>query len=234
MIPPGYLCPPIPGRADYVHHLADLIGEAKCGVRVLDVGTGANCIYPIIGSQSYGWKFVASEIDPISVKAARAIVGATPSLSKLVRIVHQKNRRSILNGVIKPSDQFDAVMCNPPFHDSPATAELGTTRKLHNLNKGNARSKETPLNFGGQQAELWCDGGEIGFIKQMIVESATFGRQVGWFTSLVSKSERLPVLHKMLVAAQAEEIQVVPMEQGNKQSRLIAWRFNPRSVVRQP
>jgi len=233
MIPPGYLCPPIPGRADYVHHLADLIGEAKCGVRVIDVGTGANCIYPIIGSQSYGWKFVASEIDPISVKAARAIVGANPSLSKLVRIVHQKNRRSILNGVIKPSDQFDAVMCNPPFHDSPATAELGTTRKLRNLNKGNARSKGTPLNFGGQQAELWCDGGEIGFIKQMIVESATFGRQVGWFTSLVSKSERLPVLHKMLVAAQAEEIQVVPMNQGNKQSRLIAWRFNPKSVVRQ-
>lgn len=23
-IPPGYLCPPIPSRADYLHHLADL------------------------------------------------------------------------------------------------------------------------------------------------------------------------------------------------------------------
>ena len=26
-IPEGFLCPPVPGRADYIHHLADLLGE---------------------------------------------------------------------------------------------------------------------------------------------------------------------------------------------------------------
>ena len=37
------LCPPIPGRVDYIHHLADLIkGEKE--VKVLDIGTGASCI----------------------------------------------------------------------------------------------------------------------------------------------------------------------------------------------
>jgi len=25
LIPEGYLCPPIPGRADYIHHIADLL-----------------------------------------------------------------------------------------------------------------------------------------------------------------------------------------------------------------
>src|SRR6187402_3304113 len=51
-VPPGYLCPPIPGRSDYLHYLADLpgIGDGrKSRVDVLDIGTGANCIYPLIG-----------------------------------------------------------------------------------------------------------------------------------------------------------------------------------------
>lgn len=39
------------------------------------------------------------------------------------------------------------------------------------------------LNFGGQQQELWCEGGEVAFITQMIAESQQFGRQVKWFTS---------------------------------------------------
>ena len=30
-VPPGYLCPPIPGRSDYLHHLADLLGTVAGG-----------------------------------------------------------------------------------------------------------------------------------------------------------------------------------------------------------
>ena len=28
-IPPNYLCPPIPGRVDYIHHLADLLARSN-------------------------------------------------------------------------------------------------------------------------------------------------------------------------------------------------------------
>src|SRR3954469_11654764 len=51
-IPAGYLCPPVPGRADYVHRLADLLATSTSNVIprgpktvVLDIGVGANCIY---------------------------------------------------------------------------------------------------------------------------------------------------------------------------------------------
>ena len=30
-IPPNYLCPPIPGRVDYIHYLADLLAESVNG-----------------------------------------------------------------------------------------------------------------------------------------------------------------------------------------------------------
>ncbi len=70
-IPPNYLCPPIPGRADYIHHIADLLASSNDGeipkgsaVRCLDIGVGANCIYPLIGEREYGWSFIGTEIDP--------------------------------------------------------------------------------------------------------------------------------------------------------------------------
>lgn len=225
MIPQGYLCPPIPGRADYIHHLADLIQDESPPVRVLDIGTGANCIYPIIGSQAYGWKFVASEIDPVSAKAARTIVDANPCLQKQVRIVQQKNPKSIFKGVIKPSDRFAATMCNPPFHDSAEAAQAGSQRKVRNLSKGRGSKGAAVLNFGGQHHELWCAGGEVAFIQQMVRESVDYSQQVQWFTSLVSKSESLPAIQKALDATAAVEVKVIPMELNQKISRLIAWRY---------
>lgn len=225
MIPPGYLCPPIPGRADYIHSLADLLGRSAPNARVLDVGTGANCIYPIIGSQSYGWKFVGSEVDPVAVKSARAIVELNPCLVKQIRVVLQKNPGSIFAGVIKPSDRYDLTMCNPPFHASASAAQEGSQRKVRNLSRGRMAKGVAKLNFGGQSNELWCVGGEVAFIEKMIQESANYSEQVGWFTTLVSKSEHLPALQKALQKAGVLEVKVLPMTQGQKISRALAWRF---------
>ena len=69
-IPENYLCPPIPGRADYIHHVATLLSETYQNeipkgkqIKCLDIGTGANLVYPIIGTREYGWSFIASDID---------------------------------------------------------------------------------------------------------------------------------------------------------------------------
>ena len=230
MIPAGYLCPPIPGRADMIHYLADLLageGEVPIGkqVRVLDIGTGANCIYPILGSQSYGWKFVGTEIDPVSVKTARLIVESNPCLSKLVKIVQQSESGSIFKGILRKGERFDLTLCNPPFHTSPEAAKAGSQRKVKNLSKGRAGKGQAKLNFGGQGAELWCAGGELEFITQMVRESAEFAAQVGWFSSLVSKGQHVRLLQKVLAQCGAEQVTVIPMSQGQKVSRLLAWRF---------
>ena len=230
MIPAGYLCPPVPGRADYIHYVADLLagaGKVPTGkqVRVLDIGTGANCIYPIIGSQSYGWKFLATDIDPVSVKTACLIVESNSCLSKLVKVVQQKERNSIFKDIIRKGDYFDLTLCNPPFHISMEAAQAGTQRKQKNLTKRRSANGPAKLNFGGQQAELCCRGGEVAFITQMIRESVEFAAQVGWFTSLVSKREHLRVLKQVLSQCGAKQVEVIPMSQGQKVSRFLAWRF---------
>ncbi len=230
-IPKNYLCPPIPGRVDYIHYLADLLsvsngGKIPQGEKVLglDVGVGANCIYPIVGSAVYGWNFVGSDIDAVSVTSARSLVEKNSYLTSKVEIRMQDNADKIFSGVIRKNERFAFSICNPPFHVSAEAAQAGTQRKNRNLSK-NSKQKNT-LNFGGQSNELWCPGGEVAFIRKMITESVSYKKRVLWFTSLVSKKENLPAIYKALKAVKAYEVKTVEMKQGQKVTRFVAWTYH--------
>lgn len=221
-IPAGFLCPPVPGRSDYIHYLADLIsGRRGASVRVLDVGTGASVIYPLIGVCEYDWSFVGAELDLASLRWARQVVALHPRVAGRIDLRLQKSAWQCFGGIIHPGESFDLTMCNPPFHASAAEAAAGTQRKLRNL-----RQKRQVLNFGGKAGELWCEGGELGFIQRMISESRVFAGQVGWFTTLVSKSAHLPKLQEALRRSEAVESRVIDMAQGQKKSRILAWRWS--------
>lgn len=222
-IPKNYLCPPIPGRADYIHHLADLLAEEKTNhpIHGLDIGTGANGIYPILASSIYNWKMTGTDIDENALEAAKANLIANPSLAKNVEIRYQADRGSIFKGIIHDGEYYHFSLCNPPFHASREEANKASLRKLKNLGKGEALK----LNFGGQANELWCRGGEALFIKRMIKESVLFKSQVGWFTCLVSKKGNLPKIYRQLKKLEAA-YKTVEMNQGNKVSRFIAWKFS--------
>lgn len=224
-IPDGFLCPPVPGRADYIHHLADLLAEASgtipANASILDIGVGANCIYPLIGVHEYGWRFTGSETSSQALSSAQAIISSNPGLNRAIRLRRQKESGAIFNGIIHKNEQYDATLCNPPFHDSAAAARAGSERKRRNL----GLNKDDALNFGGQQQELWCEGGEVTFIKKMIEESKGFAKQVMWFTSLVSRGENLPPLYRALTDVGAVKVVKKEMAQGQKQSRFIAWTF---------
>ena len=242
-IPPGYLCPPIPGRADYLHYIADLLADSNKGVipkgkRIagLDVGVGANCAYPIVGHRVYGWRFVGADIDPLSIKSAKFIVESNPTLSGGIKCRLQKNPDHIFTGMINADDVFDFTMCNPPFHASLAEATAGSERKVRNLaanaqKKGtdsfqkSGKGKKPVLNFGGQKAELWCPGGEAAFIKRMIKQSVDHQAQCFWFTTLVSKKENLAEIYRSLKKAGASDVRTIDMAQGQKITRVVAWTF---------
>lgn len=228
-IPDGYLCPPIPGRADYVHHLADLLASgpgaaASRGpaVRILDLGVGANVIYPLLGHREYGWSFVGTDVDPRALDSAARTLAANPGLAAAVTLRLQPRRAAILDGVLAPGERFAACVCNPPFHASAAEARGGSERKWRNL--GRAGAARPVRNFGGQAGELWCPGGEAGFLGRLIAESARHRDAVGWFTALVSRSASLPGLIAALRAGGAAH-RVLEMGQGHKRSRILAWRF---------
>lgn len=231
-IPANCLCPPIPGRADYVHHLADLLASSNRGkfpqgkgVAILDVGVGASCIYPIIGQREYGWCFTGSETDPASLAVAKMIVAMNPTLKNTVRLRQQKQPESIFNGIIGVAERFDATLCNPPFYASEQEAYASTRRKLHKLGKGEVADKPV-RNFGGKESELWCKGGEAAFVRKMVAESVSKAQNCLWFTSLLAKNTTLPAIYHALKQVRAVEVRTVEMAQGQKISRFVAWTFH--------
>ena len=238
-IPEGYLCPAVPGRADYIHYIADLLADLKHSNKKLtglDVGTGANVIYPIIATQSYPWKMIASDINGPSMKSAKAIVDSNSNLKGKIELRLQRDQ-GIFTGIIKDGEKLNFTLCNPPFHASADAAMAGSRKKNKNLarhkdkrksgsTKNSSAHNKNLLNFGGQHNELWCDGGEFAFIKQMIEESVLFQNQVDWFTCLVSKKDNVKKLIDVIEKCDAKEHKIVQMAQGAKASRFIAWRFN--------
>ncbi|WP_086970072.1 23S rRNA (adenine(1618)-N(6))-methyltransferase RlmF [Vibrio coralliirubri] len=253
-IPAGYLCPPIPGRADYIHRVADILNSDGQGepynhasVKALDIGVGANCIYPIIGATEYKWRCTGTDVDSVSIKTANFIAESNHNLKGKIRARLQADSESIFKGVIKDNERYDVTICNPPFHSSLEEAEKGSQRKLDNLaanrakkagqsfkpetnkkpvklDKSTKHDKPT-LNFGGQKAELWCPGGEAAFIMKMARESQLFATQVLWFTTLISKKDNVDMVRSELGKLRAKQVKVVEMSQGQKVSRFIAWTF---------
>ncbi len=229
-IPANYLCPPIPGRADYIHYLADLLASNNGGVIPrgekivgLDIGVGANCVYPIIGVKEYGWRFVGSDIDRKAIDSAQEIVNSNSNLTNNVEVRLQPSPDNIFRNIIRTDEKFDFTICNPPFHGSAQEAAEKSNRKLHNL--GLSKGKKATLNFGGQSNELWCKGGEEAFLRRMVEQCAEISKQCFLFTSLVSKNASLPSIYKALKAYQALNVQTIKMAQGQKISRFVAWTF---------
>lgn len=231
-IPTGYLCPPIPGRADYLHTLADLLGDSHDGqiptgptLVGLDIGTGANLVYPLIGQHEYQWRFVGSDIDQKALDNAKRILTDNPKVQPHISLRHQPDPDSIFRGVIELNERFDFTLCNPPFHPSAGAAKDANRQKWQKLNKGKALDDNPSLNFGGQSTELICNGGESGFLARMITESAGLAQQVFWFSSLVSKAANVAALEKQLRELGATDVRALEMAQGEKHSRLLAWTF---------
>ena len=224
-IPQGSLCPPIPSRADYIHNVADLIGDKPNNTKIkcIDIGVGSNCIFPIIGAIEYGWNFVGSETNNDSITNARKIVEMNENLRNKIEIRHQEDSFSIFRGIIKQGEYFELSICNPPFHNSNEEAKQASRRKETNLK--HIKISKPNLNFNGQDNELWCKGGELSFIKNMIEESQLYRNNVNWFTTLVSNQDNLPKLIRVLKDFSVKEHKIIPMEHGNKKTRILAWRY---------
>ena len=229
-IPAGYLCPPIPGRADYIHHIADILAARNFGkiptgpnVKVLDIGTGANLVYPIVGNSEYGWSFVGSDIDPKAIESAESIVKSNPSLKGKIDLRIQAKTDETFFGIIEKGEKYDLTICNPPFHASAEDAQEGSQRKLNNL-KGE-KVKDVTLNFGGTSGELWTEGGEKAFILRMIQQSSQFAKSCCYFSTLVSKQSHVKHIKAALENIGVMEQRVIPMGQGNKTSRIVVWTY---------
>ena len=211
------LCPPIPGRLDYIHHLADLLPDNSTKT-ILDIGTGATCIYPFLGVLEYDWNFVATDIDLDALDFAQDNIDDN-FLSDKITLRQQFDEQHILKGIVQEGDVFAATMCNPPFYKSAEEARGANRRKSRNLGNNAVR------NFSGNHNELWYVGGEKAFLHNYLYESSLYKNVAQWFTSLVSKKENVESLQQSAKKLGTTDFKVIPLHQGNKVTRIVCWRF---------
>ena len=215
--PDENLCPPIPGRLDYIHHLSDL-NSSKENKTVLDIGTGATCIYPLLGVAEYNWNFVATDIELDSLDSAQDIIDDN-DLDAKIELRQQFNEQHILKDILEEDDAFFATICNPPFYKSAEEARGANRRKSRNLGNNAVR------NFSGNNNELWYVGGEKAFLHNYLYESSLYKDKSEWFTSLVSKKENVESLQKSAKKLGVKEFKIIPLHQGNKVTRIVCWQF---------
>lgn len=225
-VPKGFLVPAIPGRVDYIHHIADLLAVDNLRriprghrVHMIDIGVGANAIYSLLAHQCYKWQILGSDINTIALENAQQIINSN-GLDQSIILKAQPIAGQIFNNVICQKEYYDVSVCNPPFYSNQDEARQANKRKWAQLNKDQKGN-----NFGGIDEELWCEGGELQFLKNYIHESKTLNKQILWYTSLVSKEEILPSLDNEIENCGAQEIKVIEMQHGQKKSRILCWSY---------
>ena len=224
-IPKKYLIPGVPGRAAYIYACAHFLARNNNGkvpsgkeYNVLDIGTGANMVYPIVGICEYGWNFVGADIEQDAIDIAKSIAKSNRCIEPNITFRLQDTHSRIFDQVVNRNDQFMLSICNPPFHSSAAEARKSSSRKQKNL-KYNIKES----NFRGSSYELWCKGGEYEFISNMIRESVKYKSQIKWFSTLISKQDNISALVKKVEKFSPKTLEILNLETGNKRSRILIW-----------
>ena len=219
-LPSNFLIPTIPSRLNYILFLKKLFNAFSIGNYcnspfIVDIGTGANVIYPIIGNRMFNWNFVCSEINDDSIKIANEILKEN-QIDKIV-ILKQYNKSKVFEGILddtknikKRNRKYIFTMCNPPYFDSEKEE------------KKDNKHTDNEYNF----EEVYCKGGETRFILEMIKESEIYKNKVFIFTTLVGK--KINFIHLKDILKNNEKIKLLKCEtflQGKNARWVLAWSY---------
>ncbi|CAI7888221.1 unnamed protein product [Closterium sp. NIES-54] len=179
------------------------------GVRVVDIGTGANLIYPLLGAAMFGWSFLATEG---ALQGAQANRARNPHLAPLIDI-----RRAGGGGDAREGGHSlgeDGSVKGDGVHGVHAMHADGGVHGAHgadgerlsgagrevfdacmcnppffeSLQQAGANPRTA---CGGTAAEMVCAGGELAFIRRIVHDSCALRTRIRWYTSMVGRKVNL-------------------------------------------
>ena len=204
-------------------------------MRVLDVGCGASCVYPLIGCRlRRGWGFVATEVDVRSVECARENVRANGLGERVdVRLVGGGDG-GVLDVLAEHEEVgvVDVVMMNPPFYESEEKMRESAEKKKRKPNSA-CTGVKVEMVWEGAEGEV---GGEVGFVGRLIVESAVEENRmrVQWCSAMLGHLSSVPILIGRLRDKGCDNYAVTEFVQGETRRWCVAWSwwgFRPTVAV---
>ncbi|KAK1723627.1 hypothetical protein CaCOL14_007220 [Colletotrichum acutatum] len=219
-LPDDRLCPPVPNRHNYLLWLKTLLDSTTYGVpdqKVLglDIGTGASCIYPLLGCTQRKWSFFATDIDSKSLQFAQRNVELN-NLQSRISVIARVPQDPIMPLADLGIESLTFVMTNPPFYTSEDDL----------LNSAKQKSRPPLTACTGAPVEMVTDGGEVKFVSRILEESLFLRERVQWYTSMFGKQSSLEEFIAILKEKNINNYAVTEFVQGNKTRRwAVAWSF---------
>ncbi|XP_036926081.1 RNA N6-adenosine-methyltransferase METTL16 isoform X1 [Sturnira hondurensis] len=220
-IPLERLIPAVPSRLNYIHWVEDLIGHQDSDKstlrRGIDIGTGASCIYPLLGSTLNGWYFLATEVDDMCFNYAKKNVEQN-NLSDLIKVVKVPQKTLLMDALKEESEiVYDFCMCNPPFFANQLEAKGVNSRNPR-------RPPPSSVNTGGV-TEIMAEGGELEFVKRIIHDSLQLKKRLRWYSCMLGKKCSLAPLKKELRIQGVPKVTYTEFCQGRTMRWALAWSF---------
>ncbi|XP_074045314.1 RNA N(6)-adenosine-methyltransferase METTL16 [Macrotis lagotis] len=229
-IPLERLIPTVPLRLNYIHWVEDLIGPwdpARSALRRgIDIGTGASCIYPLLGATLNGWYFLATEVDDMCFNYAKKNVEQN-NLSDLIKVVKVPQKTLLMDALKEESEIiYDFCMCNPPFFANQLEAKGVNSRNPR-------RPPPSSVNTGGI-TEIMAEGGELEFVKRIIHDSLQLKKRLRWYSCMLGKKCSLAPLKEELRIQGVPKVTHTEFCQGRTMRWALAWSFYDDVTVPSP
>uniref|UniRef100_UPI0037E9C6D6 RNA N6-adenosine-methyltransferase mettl16 n=1 Tax=Semicossyphus pulcher TaxID=241346 RepID=UPI0037E9C6D6 len=225
-IPLERLIPTVPLRLNYIHWVEDLIHGQKQPRRGIDIGTGASCIYPLLGATMNGWYFLATEVDDICFDYATKNVEQN-NLSDLIKVVKVPQKTLLMDALKEETEiVYDFCMCNPPFFANQLEAKGVNSRNSR-------RPPPSSVNTGGV-TEIMAEGGELEFVKRIIHDSLQLKKRLRWYSCMLGKKCSLAPLKEELRKQGVPKVTHTEFCQGRTMRWALAWSFNDDVIVPSP
>ncbi|KAE8622665.1 hypothetical protein XENTR_v10005327 [Xenopus tropicalis] len=229
-IPLERLIPTVPLRLNYIHWVEDLINyhdsDKTALRRGIDIGTGASCIYPLLGATLNGWYFLATEVDDICYNYAKKNVEQN-NLSDLIKVVKVPQKTLLMDALKEESEIiYDFCMCNPPFFANQLEAQGVNSRNPH-------RPPPSSVNTGGI-TEIMAEGGELEFVKRIIHDSLKLKKRLRWYSCMLGKKCSLAPLKEELRKQGVPRVAHTEFYQGRTMRWALAWSFYEEVIIPNP
>ncbi|XP_039215056.1 RNA N6-adenosine-methyltransferase METTL16 isoform X1 [Crotalus tigris] len=230
-IPLERLIPTVPLRLNYIHWVEDLIAQQDTATKDsvtwgIDIGTGASCIYPLLGATLNGWYFIATEVDDVCFSYAKKNVEQN-NLSDLIKVVKVPQKTLLLDALEEESEViYDFCMCNPPFFANQLEAKGVNSRNPR-------RPPPSSVNTGGI-TEIMAEGGELEFVKRIIHDSLQLKKRLRWYSCMLGKKCSLAPLKEELRIHGVPKVTHTEFCQGRTMRWALAWSFYENVKVPSP
>lgn len=129
----------MPNRSNYIHWIEDLlsseiipkINNNADNIRGFDIGTGANCIYPLLGASLLGWSFVGTDMMDVALEWAERNIKTNPQISELIEI---RKVNTYMDAVLGEDSSKEDLQCygsktNPSNSIGSESAPVPSSRR---------------------------------------------------------------------------------------------------------